>query len=491
MTADRYFDQHVTAVEDTSRYRTATHVLSGRGIDEEEGVHWPLAYYFIGNAPTSRSISHIKEKYPDVATFVASGQTITASKALLRVRSSYFNVLLDPCSGFWESIQDKPNYEVPESYGTMKFITYYVETEPDHVDWSDFYPDGGRGNIENNLDCLLNILYAADKFLMADLHSEVQRQIMVRGGDFICTINALEIKFIADEANARDVACYCEEFLKLNPSFTLFPCLPLALRRYIWGIAISQPCEVSATNYVGAHIAPRTHISGLLWACKESRQEVELEYIKYQSLQSGLTLGRGPSNLSSPELSLAYFHFEADVLFLNCEAYLVILEWLEEYGSTIREVRYLACYFPEPYDSWEDVCATIVLLCPHLKILYLKPMRGVRFDKDEQMRVCRERTNKTPTTLAEAQRWLEEHFREGIRVSLGLKGPFADRDLPKVRVGKINEDTSDKLRLLSLRPGVIYGDRGIVRVVKEDQRKFYRSKKGQLVEVQKTTGSSC
>lgn len=478
MTADtslEYFDQHVKAVQDTNR----TYVLAEM-TDEEEGVHWPLVYYFIGNVPTSRSISRIKQKDPDVATFVASGQEITASKALLRARSSYFNVLLDPCSGFWESLQVDHKYDIPESFETMKFITYYVETEPDHVDWSDFYPHRGRENIENNLDYLLNVLYAADKFLMADLHSEVQRQIMVRGGDFICLINALEIKFIADEANARYLACYCEEFLKLNPSFTPFPRLPLALRRYIWSIAICQPCEVSVSSYFGSDIAPRSHISGLLWACKESRQEVELEYIKYQSLQSALTLQLGPSNLSSPELSLTYFHFEADVLFLNCETYLVISEWLEMYGGTIREVRYLACFFPESYDSWEDVCATIVLLCPNLKILYLKPRRGVQFGKDEQMRICWELTNKTPTTLAEAHIWLEEHFHEGIRSVLELKG-LAGPDLPKVRVEKMMKDKSDKRRLLSLRPGVIYGHRGTVREVKQDQRNFFRAKKGQLV----------
>lgn len=85
----------------------------------------------------------------------------------------------------------------------------------EEFDWSIYVPSKDRDTTEKTLDDLLNILDAADKFGRVDLHSKVQRHIMLHGEEFIYEKNALEIQNIANEINATLLESYCDK--SLNP----------------------------------------------------------------------------------------------------------------------------------------------------------------------------------------------------------------------------------------------------------------------------------
>ncbi|KFZ14238.1 hypothetical protein V501_03339 [Pseudogymnoascus sp. VKM F-4519 (FW-2642)] len=100
----------------------------------------------------------------------------------------------------------------------------------EEVDWSICVPSKHRDTTENTLDELLNILDAADKFGMVDLHSKVQRHIMLHGEGFIYKKNALEIQNIANEINATLLESYCDK--SLNPSSLMT--IPMEMRMNIF-----------------------------------------------------------------------------------------------------------------------------------------------------------------------------------------------------------------------------------------------------------------
>ncbi|KFY92677.1 hypothetical protein V500_04078 [Pseudogymnoascus sp. VKM F-4518 (FW-2643)] len=366
------------------------------------GVRWPHIDYDEVDDNLANSIIYLKEMSPNPIIIVAEGQHITASKTLLNARSPFFKRLLTR-KGSQRSIEVKGWL-----YKTMKFVVSYVETKPDQVDWSPFVPRNDSHATEKTLDELINMLYAANKFGMIDLHSTIQLQIMLHGESFVNKKNVLEINTFANETNSRILGRYCEAFLELNssltglsplpaePSFIYFSFLPIELRLDIWHHAASQPqlLVVNGTD------RPTSHKRCLLTACKES----------YRELQGHLT------NWG--------FNFSTDTLWFDIEPQ-KMLGWLDGNKEEVAGLRYLAFWYTK---SQTYRMLKIVQYCPQLKVLYLISLRHT---DDILLKTCVNRTGKEATTIAEAHNWIEESIHKSV---IEISDRSVAQSLPKFRL---------------------------------------------------------
>lgn len=156
-------------------------------------------------------------------TFEAEGSTISAHKIILASRSLYCKKMFH---GPWALASDNhtPNIISLEdmAYATVKILVEFCYNE-DH-DWAASMrveEDNGLQVIADKLDSLLDVLVAADRWVMPDLHADVQRQVVAGIRFFIRPDNVKHVSKVAAEANASELRMYCEEYIVQNPAAVL------------------------------------------------------------------------------------------------------------------------------------------------------------------------------------------------------------------------------------------------------------------------------
>ncbi|KAL5344713.1 hypothetical protein ACLOAV_010405 [Pseudogymnoascus australis] len=124
---------------------------------------------------------------------------------------------------------EKGSLEIDGSYKSIQLVVLYAQSEPnDDSLWSEFEPCDSRDTTEDTLDELIDILYAASTFEMADLFGAVERHIIIHGEDFIYVKNAQEIKAIANKFANRAA----DEYLASNGISTASSSCSYVRRRF-------------------------------------------------------------------------------------------------------------------------------------------------------------------------------------------------------------------------------------------------------------------
>jgi hypothetical protein len=108
------------------------------------------------------------------------------------------------------------------TYAALKVLIEYCYD--DHLDWAvgmHVQEEEDLSVIAEKLDTLLDVLVAADRWLMPDLHLDAHRQV-IRGIRFFVRLdNVKQVKRVADEANAEELRKYCEEYSIRNAEAVL------------------------------------------------------------------------------------------------------------------------------------------------------------------------------------------------------------------------------------------------------------------------------
>lgn len=155
-----------------------------------------------------------KEVLNDVR-FEAEGSVISAHKVILASRSLYCEKQFHGPWAF-ESGSNTNNKSVKledMTYATLKILIDYCYD--DHLDWAagmHVQEEENLSVIAEKLDALLDVLVAADRWLMPDLHLDAHRQVISGIRFFVRPDNVKQVEKVADEANAEELREYCEEY---------------------------------------------------------------------------------------------------------------------------------------------------------------------------------------------------------------------------------------------------------------------------------------
>ncbi|ERF72114.1 hypothetical protein EPUS_02905 [Endocarpon pusillum Z07020] len=157
--------------------------------------------------------------------FEAEGSTISAHKLILASRSMYCRTQFH---GPWASrSESKGSTEVipikEMTYTTLKILIDFCYYE-EH-DWAAdmrVKENDDFSVIEDKLASLGATLEAADRWLMEDLHTDVQRHLIPGIRCFIRPDNVEDFSKIAEDTNAHDLRNYCEEYRLRNAETVLF-----------------------------------------------------------------------------------------------------------------------------------------------------------------------------------------------------------------------------------------------------------------------------
>jgi sacsin len=156
--------------------------------------------------------------------FAAEGMTISAHKLILASRSEYCKTYFH---GPWARKSDSngTNEAIPiegMTYEALKVLIEFCYNEGH--DWASgarLTGDESLSAIADKLDFLLDVLKAADRWLMADLHADAQRQIFAGIKFFVRPDNIKHVMKLADEASAKELKEYCEESMLKNAAAIL------------------------------------------------------------------------------------------------------------------------------------------------------------------------------------------------------------------------------------------------------------------------------
>ena len=157
-------------------------------------------------------------------TFEAEGNTISAHQCILASRSSYCKAQFH---GPWAlASESKVKNKVIElkdmTYATLRILIEFCYHE--HHDWlagTQVASDDSLWTIAEKLDVLLDVLVAADRWFMPDLHTHAQRQVIAGIRFFIRPDNVGDVQKVAEEANATELRIYCEEYRICNAEAVL------------------------------------------------------------------------------------------------------------------------------------------------------------------------------------------------------------------------------------------------------------------------------
>jgi sacsin len=147
--------------------------------------------------------------------FEAEGNSVSAHQIVLASRSLYCKVQF---RGPWGLVSEsKVTTKVIKledmTYATLRVLIEFCYHE--HQDWATdmrVAKEDSLSRIADKLDGLLDVLVAADRWLMPGLHADAQRQVMVGSRFFVRPDNVDIVKKVADDANAKELKNYCEEF---------------------------------------------------------------------------------------------------------------------------------------------------------------------------------------------------------------------------------------------------------------------------------------
>ncbi|KFY92460.1 hypothetical protein V500_04182 [Pseudogymnoascus sp. VKM F-4518 (FW-2643)] len=385
----------------TSTHQDEIKIYTTQTQVRKDGILWPpVALRRKDDSLINASIVELRGRSSgvDEVTIRVQGKEIKALRPLLQARSSYFKKFIDDNpkkTSFDIDELYKPLFDTGGLYKTIRFVLLYAQSEPRDVTlWSGFRHCGSRQTTERTLDELVDILYAASAFEMADLLGAVAQHIVKHGVSFIYSKNAQEIKDIAKEVNASILERYCDTFIATNlRTFTLFPSLPVELRMNIWRQMASQPQLVLAPSLDGnsgiRKLGTPSHIARILKVCRESNAEIQQFW------------GRP---------SLDGINFKFDIIWLHSR----YVPQSMDIESSLKGARYCATPAPDPsLDSeWELGVDKIIKCCPHVEVLYLAT---TIVSHNDEIEYCRKFINREPRTIVEARRWIEESAHQRIR----------------------------------------------------------------------------
>ena len=191
-------------------------------------VHYPR----VNAAPAGTqetTLTHLQKLWKEGVltdvTFEAEGNSISAHRVVLATRSLYCRTQF---VGPWASSvsESKATSKVISledmTYATLKILVEFCYH--DHHDWSQdmqVASDDSLSSIADKLDGLLDVLVAADRWLMPDLHADAQSQVFTGSRFFVRPDNVDSVRKVADEANAVDLRNFCEEFCIRNAEAVL------------------------------------------------------------------------------------------------------------------------------------------------------------------------------------------------------------------------------------------------------------------------------
>ena len=152
-------------------------------------------------------------------TFEAEGSTVSAHKIILASRSLYCRRQFH---GSWVLQSDSTNacksIKLEDmTYATLKILIGFCYDEGH--DWAvgmRVSEDDDLSVIADKLDWLIDVLVAADRWVMPGLHADAQRQVVQGIRYFVRPDNVEYVSKVAAEANAVELRNYCEEYRRWN-----------------------------------------------------------------------------------------------------------------------------------------------------------------------------------------------------------------------------------------------------------------------------------
>ena len=162
-------------------------------------------------AMTSR-MNHLRLKgFLTDVTFSVEGISLSAHRVVLAAKSEY---CMSQFNGSWNT-GDVVELEDMTPHTLENLIDYAYQ---DSFDWTALQADTDDDTdaIADKLDRLLDMLVGADRWLMQDMKTDVEQQILQGNRVLIRADNVRDIRHVADEASAKTLEEYCEEFEKNN-----------------------------------------------------------------------------------------------------------------------------------------------------------------------------------------------------------------------------------------------------------------------------------
>jgi hypothetical protein len=151
--------------------------------------------------------------------FEAEGGSMSAHKVILASRSSYCEAQFN---GEWALVSESRATSEVVRLEDMTYATLGILIEfcyHDSHDWAAdmrVTPDDDLPTIADKLDGLLDVLVAADRWLMPELHADAQNQVILGIKYFVRPDNVEHVKKVAGDANATELRKYCEQYGALN-----------------------------------------------------------------------------------------------------------------------------------------------------------------------------------------------------------------------------------------------------------------------------------
>ncbi|MCJ1433205.1 hypothetical protein MMC27_002564 [Xylographa pallens] len=144
-------------------------------------------------------------------TFSVEGISLSAHRVVLAAKSDY---CMSQFNGSWNT-GDVVELEDMTPHTLENLIDYAYQ---DSFDWTSLQadPDDDTDIIADKLDRLLDMLVGADRWLMQDMKTDVEQQILQGNRLLIRADNVRDIRHVADEASAKVLERYCEDFEKNN-----------------------------------------------------------------------------------------------------------------------------------------------------------------------------------------------------------------------------------------------------------------------------------
>jgi hypothetical protein len=192
-----------------------------------ESLHFPQVNTAVpGKSKTA--FNYVRELWKrDFLTdvkFEAEGRSMPAHKVILASRSSYCEAQFN---GAWALVSESNVTSEVVRLEDMTYATLGILIEfcyHDYHDWAEgmrVTPDDNLPTIADKLDGLLDVLVAADRWLMPDLHEEAQYQVIMGIKYFVRPDNVEHVQKVAREANATKLRNYCEQYGALNAQAVL------------------------------------------------------------------------------------------------------------------------------------------------------------------------------------------------------------------------------------------------------------------------------
>jgi sacsin len=156
--------------------------------------------------------------------FQAEGSTIAAHKVILASRSSYCKTQF--CGSWATQLNSNDTNEVIElkemTYATLQIMIEFCYNEIH--DWA-VRMQVNKGDslsiIAEKLDWLFDVLAAADRWLMPDLHADAERHILRDAKYFVRPDNVKYVQKVASDSRAPVLEDFCQKFIDENPEAVL------------------------------------------------------------------------------------------------------------------------------------------------------------------------------------------------------------------------------------------------------------------------------